>query len=250
MSKKYYDNLAKIVFVWGVLSSFVWGNFYIGVEGGYLRSKSIYIFEDKSGKVTTDQQPSWSKNIIGNGGVVNLTLGTEHFFANGYVGLRWGIFGGYGLTQSKGHIGDLGNVDVNLSTLSAGANLDILVNFYVQEHLTTGLFIGAEYDFTLLRPDRVVEIGEKKASTAPKEDMMVGNKTHSSNAVVRVGLSTLIARHHRIELFTKIPVWTQKHSEHFILPDQYALPNKQKDDRKYTFKYEYLQALLSYKYVF
>lgn len=250
MSKRHYGNLAKIIFVWGVLSSFVWGNFYIGVEGGYLRSKSIYIFEDKSGKTTTDQQPSWSKSVVGNGGVVNLTLGTEHFFANNYVGVRWGIFGGYGFTQSRGHISELGSVDVNLSILSAGANFDILVNFYVQEHLTSGLFIGAEYDFTLLRPDCVVEIGERKAQTYPKEDMMVGNKTHSSNAVVRVGLSTLIAKHHRIELLAKIPVWTQKYSEHFILPDNQHVLNGQRDNRKYTFKYEYLQALLSYKYVF
>lgn len=250
MSKRQYDNLAKMIFVWGVLSSFVWGNFYIGVEGGYLRNKSIYIYEDKSGDTTTGKDPDWSKSVIGNGGVVNLTLGTEHFFANNYVGVRWGIFGGYGFTQSKGYISDLGSVDVNLSTLSVGANLDILINFYVQEHLTTGLFVGAEYDFTLLHPNRVVEIGERSINGTPKKDMMVGNKTHSNNAVIRVGFSTLIAKHHRIELFAKIPVWTQKHSEHFILSDQKQIINNQKDNRKYTFKYEYLQALLSYKYVF
>lgn len=249
MSKRHYGNLAKIIFVWGVLSSFVWGNFYIGVEGGYLRSKSIYIYEDKSGKTTTGKEPDWSKSVIGNGGVVNLTLGTEHFFANDYVGVRWGIFGGYGFTQSKGYISDLGNVNVNLSTLSAGANFDILVNFYVQEHLTSGLFVGAEYDFTLLRPDRVIEIGERSTNGKPEKDMMVGNNTHNSDAVVRAGFSTLIAKHHRIELFAKIPFWTQKHCEHFVLIDQ-AISNGEKDDRKYTFKYEYIQALLSYKYVF
>lgn len=247
MSKKYYDNLAKIVFVWGVLSSFVWGNFYIGVEGGYLRSKSVYIYEDKS-NATTGSEKNYTQNVIGNGGIINLTLGTEHFFANNYVGLRWGIFGGYGFTQSRGYISELGSVDVNLNTLSAGANFDILVNFYVQEHLMTGLFVGAEYDFTLLRPNRVVEIGERSINGKPEKDMMVGNKTHSNNAVIRAGLSTLVAKHHRIELFAKIPIWTQKHIQHFTMPS--SLQNGTKDDRKYTFKYEYLQALLSYRYVF
>lgn len=243
-------NLARIIFLSAFLSSFVWGSFYLGIEGGYLRSKSIYIFEDNSGKTTTGKEANWSKDVIGNGGIFNLTLGSEHFFASEYVGLRWGIFGGYGYTQSRGNIKNLGNVDVNLSTLSLGANFDVLVNFYASENLMSGVFVGTEYDFTLLCPNRVVEIGERKTSTAPKEDMMVGNKTQNNNAVIRVGVSTKIAKHHRLEFLTKIPIWTQKHSQHFVLPDQYALQNKQKDDRKYTFKYEYLQALLSYKYVF
>lgn len=249
VSKKYDCKLVKIVLFLGFLSNFAWGNFYIGIEGGYLGNKSIYIYEDKSGNTTTGKNPDWSKSILGSGGIINLILGTEHFFANDYVGVRWGIFGGYGYTQSRGNISQLGNVDVNLSTLSVGVDFDILINFYARKDLMTGLFIGAEYDFTLLYPNRIIEIGERKAPIAPKEDMMVGNKTQSNNAVIRVGLSTKITKHHRLELLTKFPIWTQKHSEHFVLTDQTIKPGE-KDDRKYTFKYEFIQALVGYKYVF
>lgn len=235
-------------FIWGCLSTnLLWGSFYIGVEGGYLRNYSVYSYEDHS-NATTGSEQGYTKYVIGNGGIINLIFGTEHFFAKDYLGVRWGIFGGYGYTQSRGNSKELGNVDVNLSTLSAGANVDILVNFYVQEHLMAGFFVGAEYDFTLLHPNRAVEIGERKAQTYPKEDMLVGNKTHSNQIGARVGFSTLIAKHHRVELLAKVPLWTQSHSQYFVMPS--TLNNGTKDDRKYTFKYRSIQALLGYKYVF
>lgn len=236
-------------FVWGIVFvNSLWANFYLGVEGGYLRNGSIYIYEDNSGKTTTGREPNWRKNVVGNGGIINLVLGTEHFFAQDYVGVRWGISGGYGYTQSRGKVDKLGNVDVNLSTFMAGVNADILINFYATQNLMTGFFVGAEYGFTLLSPNKKVELGERKTSTAPKEDMLVGNQTYSNEAILRVGLSTRMQRHHRIELFAKLPLWTQKHSQHFVMDSN--LNNGTKDDRKYTFKYEYLQVLLSYKYVF
>lgn len=235
-------------FIGGILSTnLLWGSFYLGFEGGYLRNRSVYIYEDNS-NATTGKNPNYTQHIIGNGGIINLVFGTEHFFAKNYVGIRWGIFGGYGYSQEKGNVGEYRDININLNILSLGANFDTIFNFYAKNDFMTGMFIGAEYDFTLLRPSSAIQIGERATNPVPKEDMLVGNKTYSNNVAIRVGLSTLVAKHHRIELIAKIPVWVQEHSEHFV--NLSNLNNGTKDDRKYTFKYEYIQALVGYKYVF
>lgn len=235
----------KIIFSSLILTiNLAWGRFYIGVEGGYMRDNSIYIYEDNSGNTTTGKEENWRKNLIGNGIFTSLILGTELFFGENYFGLRWGVLGGYGVTQSKDS--DWGNI--TLSTLTLGVNADVFANFYAKEDFMSGIFIGAEYDLTLLRPNKEISIGERATSTLPKEDMLVSNRTYSNNVALRVGFSTLVKSHHRLELLTKIPIYLEKHSQHFVMEGQQW--NNAKDDRKYTFKYQYLQFLFGYKYVF
>lgn len=235
----------SIVFVLSLFfANLAWGRFYIGVESGYMRDYSTYVYEDNSGNITTGREENWDKELVGNGVVTSLILGTEHFFWKNYYGIRWGVLGGYGLTQSK----DSQWGDITLSTLSLGVNFDSIFNFYVAEKLTAGLFVGAEYDFTLLKPNKEISIGERAANTLPKEDMLVSNKTHINNLSIRVGASALFYNHHRVEFLTKIPVYLEKHSQHFVMEGQQW--NGAKDDRKYTFKYKYIQVLLAYKYVF
>lgn len=246
-----YSNLKRFLYVLclGLFLSnkLAWGSLYVGVEFGYLKSYSVYAYEDHS-NATTGKETDYTKYIVGNGGIFNLIVGTEHFFAKDYIGLRWGIFGGYGFTQSRGYIQQLGDVNVGLSVLSAGINFDVLFNFYTSECFMSGVFLGAEYDFELLLPNKTIEIGERKTSTVPKHDMLVSNKTYSNNIAVRVGLSNLFFKHHRIEFLAKVPLFSQEHSQHFIAPSN--LNNGTKDDRKYTFKYKYIQAIMGYKYVF
>ena len=208
-----------------------------------MRDRSIYIYEDNSGKTTTGREENWEKELIGNGVAISFILGTEHFFGKNRYGIRWGILGSYGITQSKNsHWGN-----VTLSTLGLGVNSDFIFNFYIKDELTSGVFAGIEYDFTLLKPNREISIGERATSTLPKKDMLVSNKTHINNLSVRFGFSTLLKNHHRLEILAKIPFYLQQHSQHFVMAQDW---NKEKDDRKYTFKYQYFQILLGYKYVF
>lgn len=196
-------------------SSLLWGRFYVGVEGGYMRDRSVYEYEEKG---TTKSE--WEKKVLGNGLVGNITLGTEHFFGRNYYGVRWGIFGGYGASKSK----DSEFGESKLTTFWAGANFDMFFNFYAKEEFMTGMFMGVEYDYIIQKPSKEAPFG-------------VSNKTQSNNLALRVGLSTLFGNHHRLELLAKVPVYVQDH-------DKKIAPSK------YEFQYEYIQGLLAYKYVF
>ena len=100
----------------------------------------------------------------------------------------------------------------------------MLYNFYAIQTFMTGLFTGVEYDFVLLEPKEKIDFG-------------INTKTNTHNLAVRVGLSTLFANHHRLELMAKIPVWMQERS-------------KSVGSSEYEFKYKFIQGLLAYKFVF
>lgn len=77
-------------------------------------------------------------------------------FFNNYLGIRWGLFGGYGKTWGKNETYG----DISTSTLSVGINTDAIVNFVAKENLTAGFIIGVEYSYNTVKPSRVVEYGE------------------------------------------------------------------------------------------
>lgn len=234
--------ISKILFCGIVLcTNLLWGRFYVGVEGGYLRDKNVYDYIDKS---KIDPQANWTKNFIGNGGIANIILGTEHFYGSQYFGLRWGIFGGYGFSQSKDNFEEWGKV--NLNVFSAGTNFDLFFNFYVDEKTMSGVFLGFEYDFLLLKPSKEVKLGEEATPPVLLKDVYVSNKTFANDIVARVGFSTLISKHHRFEIMAKIPFIIQENSKSVVL----EWNNITADDRTYTYAYEYIQALIGYKYVF
>lgn len=196
-------------------SSLLWGRFYMGVEGGYLGNQAIFESETKATpKVETE------KKLKGNGGFGSLIFGTEHFFGRNYYGIRWGLSAGYGQTKSS----DSQWGDITYRSLWAGASFDMVYNFYATETFMTGLFTGVEYDFVLLEPKE-------------KIDFAINTKINTHNLAVRVGLSTLLGNHHRLELMAKIPVWMKERSKTIATSE-------------YEFKYEYIQGLLAYKFVF
>ena len=196
-------------------SSLLWGRFYIGVEGGYLGNEAVY-----STEIKTPQKIETEKKLKGNGGFGSLIFGTEHFFGKNYYGIRWGLSAGYGQTKSS----DSQWGDITYHSFWAGASFDMLYNFYAIQTFMTGLFTGVEYDFVLLEPKEKIDFG-------------INTKTNTHNLAVRVGLSTLFANHHRLELMAKIPVWMQERS-------------KSVGSSEYEFKYKFFQGLLAYKSVF
>lgn len=222
-------------------SSLLWGRFYMGIEGGYLRDSNVYEYTDKSG---IDPEPNWIKEFIGNGAIANLILGTEHFYGSQYFGLRWGVFAGYGFTQSKNAHQEWGKVNLNI--ISAGTNFDMFFNFYVSDKAMSGIFVGLEYDFLLLQPSKEVKAGEKATPPTLLQDIYVSNKTFANDISARLGFSTLVSKHHRFEIMAKVPFIIQTNSKQVVLEWNNIIA----DDRTYTYAYEFIQALVSYKYVF
>lgn len=213
--------------------------FYLGIEGGYNGSVSEFSYEDK---VTPS---SFSKKLKEQGVVGNLVLGTEHFFGSGYFGLRWGIFGGYGVAW-----GEIDEFKTRLDTISFGGSFDLFTNFVAKENFMTGLFAGVEYAYTLLRPKDEFVLGKTYTTNigtwSHSADYYVSNKTAANTVAVRVGLSTRFAKHHRFEIMAKVPIMLSENTSGF----QFTSNNVVKIDDTFKFTYKYIQGLVSYKYVF
>lgn len=221
--------------------------FYLGIEGGYNGSVSEFSYEDK---VTST---SFSKKLKEQGVVGNLVLGTEHFFGSQHFGLRWGIFGGYGSAW-----GDFEGTKTRLDTISFGGSFDLFGNFVAKENLMSGIFVGIEYDYTLLNPKDEIVLGKnysiKNGMCTPEWSQnakySVSNKTASNSLAVRVGLSTRVAKHHRFEVMAKIPVMLSENTSHYDYTYTFNGQLKDKVDDTFKFTYKYIQGLVSYKYVF
>lgn len=236
--------MRKIILALGVASG-LYAGFYMGIEGGYNTSKQIFDYQDQS----TDIDPSFTAYIKGNGFVANLTLGTEHSFIDKYLVIRWGIFGGYGQTFGKNY----GEKDI-LETISFGINADLIANFIATEKFTAGLLAGVEYAYSLLRPKPELKVGNTIYTTHPngsqsKTEYYVSNKGDTENLIIRAGLSFLAKQHHRFDIFAKIPITFKEVSSAFYHRNKI---NGKIDviDFRSTYRYEFIQALASYKYIF
>lgn len=228
------------------LATLLQAGFYMGIEGGYNTSKQIFDYKDQG----TDPDPDFTANLKGNGYVANITLGTEHSFIDKYLVIRWGIFGGYGQTIGKTE----GEKDI-LETISFGVNADLIANFIAKEKFTAGIFAGAEYMYSILKPKPTREVGQTIYTTYPdgsqtKTEYYVNNNISSDNFVLRAGLTFLANNHHRFDIFTKIPLTFKEDSSSFY--HRNIRNGKVIDvlDFKSTYRYEFIQALMSYKYIF
>lgn len=218
--------------------------FYIGVEGGYLRNLSQ--FENKIYHYSINLTPNGPVqenkrvNLRENGVVGNLVLGTEHFIQSQYFGWRWGIFGGYGISWGK-----VESRKTQLNTIHYGFNTDFLVNFLVEEKLTSGFFVGVEYAITDLNPKKQSVMGLTYTVNNVSTDVYVGNKIVAQDAFLRAGFSTLVNKNHRVEVMAKTI-----NSKHYDYEDVLNNTTQIKVDDTFIFTYQNIQALVSYKYVF
>lgn len=174
--------LLALVFATLSLASVASAKFYIGIEGGYLGQSGT--FENTSGFHTVST--SAIGDIIkgdkpyGKGFAVAGILGQEANF--GIVGLRWGLGLGYSTVDF-----DDGS-SWKQEMFSTEVSFDLILNFVNKGNFSFGAFggIGTQYQLSL--------------NSHPGLDAV-----HTLGFDGRVGLTTLMARHHRLEVFTKLP---------------------------------------------
>ena len=229
--------------------------FYIGIEGGYARNLGVFdIRQNNLNPLNLKKEILREDGMIG-----NVVLGTEHFFLKNYLGIRWGVFAGYGQTWGE----NKAYGKISTSTSMMGANVDVLVNFIAREKMTAGVFVGIGYGYIIPNPKKKIQYGEHFALKVPiiippktiwvdmNNDCFVDNQFSYGAPLLRFGTSILIAKHHRIELLAKIPLKVFKKSDSFLLEwNNASLSFHRKYDTKVFYAHTFAQAFVSYKYVF
>lgn len=154
----------------------------------------------------------------------------------------------------EAHGGDFEGTKTRLDTISFGGSFDLFGNFVAKENLMSGIFVGIEYDYTLLNPKDEFVFGKTYTTNigtwSKSSDYYVSNKTAANSMAVRVGLSTRIAKHHRFEIMAKLPVMFSENTASYSYSSEINGVTTQKIDDTFRFAYKYIQGLVSYKYVF
>lgn len=172
--------LLAIVFAALSFASVASAKFYVGIEAGYLGQTGM--FGDKNGfhTVSTGNIDDIISNA-GKGFAFAGILGQEANF--GIVGLRWGLGLGYGTVEF-----DDGCSNCKQETFSTELSFDMILNFVNKGNFSFGIFggIGAQYQLALESYDGL-------------------DNVHTLGFDGRVGVTTLMARHHRVEVYAKLP---------------------------------------------
>lgn len=204
-------------------NSFEWFNGirgYLGFSGGYIGSQydpeRKMIQTDKSyiflkGKLPLqyafktltfrDRNGTIHKLTPLRGYTLNLVFGAEALFLQNYLGLR--LEGGVGYTDLSRTINSQGSPERKdlHSYLTTSLALDLIGNVYVSEQNTIGLFAGIETSYSF--PIKATRINDGKVYDTTES---VRNDEKMIDIFARLGVSTLLYNHHRVELIAKIPV--------------------------------------------
>lgn len=201
--------------------------FYIGVEGGYTggardtkssnydtQTNSSYFLIPSSGtlsnvfKDTTTYYNNGKKEESKPWEGYNLAInfGSEHFFASNYLGVRWGASVGYTAISQDCKLYDAKNstdYTDHRDYLDAGLSLDLMVNLVNSSNFSFGIFGGVEgaYHY-LISYDRETSTGIFSTTLTS----LVTPSRNSLDFSGRVGVSTLLAKHHRIDVTAKLPI--------------------------------------------
>ncbi|HIY43538.1 outer membrane beta-barrel protein [uncultured Helicobacter sp.] len=177
--------LLALVFATLSLASVASAKFYVGIEAGYLGQTVTDAYPTKSGfsTISTGKIGDIIKGntaYYGKGFAIAGILGQEANF--GLVGLRWGL----GLGYSTVDFDDGKNW--NQEVFSTELSFDMILNFVNKGNFSFGIFggIGTQYQLAL-------------NSYAGLDNV------HTLGFDGRVGLTTLLARHHRMEVYAKLP---------------------------------------------
>lgn len=179
--------ILSVVLASCALASMAQARFYIGIEGGY-STQSAY--DSKTSGKNTFGVTYAGTGVIGNalnsgysGYSVGGVLGTEDFFGK-YFGTRWGLGAGY-TSVSKTENGSTHT----FNSVDAGLSVDLLLNFYNNGSFSFGIFGGASADYHYVLSGRWSGLNE-----------------HLMDFSGRVGVTTMMAKHHRIEFMAKLPI--------------------------------------------
>lgn len=228
--------MKKAFLIFGLILGISEARFFMGISGGYLGTDTSYsTTEHEFGAKTKDIKHT----SRGNGGIVGVMLGTEHFPHTDYVGWRWEIGGGYGhyfYKNLNNHSNDQGSI------FYAHLVSDVLFNFYVNpEKLTFGIFIGAGIGWQKNAPRSPFELSFR---TTDGVDSM-SEAFNTISIPIRAGFSMLFNNHHRLEFYAQLPFAFQRSHKTEIIGN--GNPIFMGD---YMITTSTAQGLLSYKYVF
>lgn len=203
-------------------------NFYIGIEGGYTggaydtksknldtQTNSSYflipngsaigdIFKDKtytSNGRTTEMEPWKGVNFA-------INLGSEHFFASNYLGVRWGASVGFTeISQDRTVTEKTGSTSYTHTRgyVDTGLSFDLMINFVNRPNFSFGVFGGVEGDYHYLVIHDIEDSETNKLTNLINDSYMTPSRS-SLDFSGRVGVTTLIAKHHRIDLTAKLPI--------------------------------------------
>ncbi|MDO7253327.1 outer membrane beta-barrel protein [Helicobacter cappadocius] len=209
------------------LTSLADARFFLGIDGGYSMDKIDVKTEDIKGYGGSIITPgSFTKNAyLGNGYLFNINLGTEHHFdKNNYVGFRWFLAGGYGRTTLINQSNNL--IQYPSNVIEANLGLDLLLDVIKFGNNSIGLFGGVEGGVNGTISDAYYY--DRQCDKYPTFPSI------SPSVFGRVGVSLLLANHHRVEFVTKIPI--------------YELDNSSTDyaDKRY----KSIKFMFGYKFVF
>lgn len=197
--------------------------FYIGIEGGYTggakdtkkhnaQLNNVYflipgsstlgdMFKDKtytSNEATYETEPWKGFNVA-------LNLGSEHFFVSNYLGVRWGASVGFTEimrdSTEKSATGSVSYTDT-LGYIDAGLSFDVMINFIARPDFSFGIFGGVEGDCHYM----VVDDQENSITNKIESFLSKVTSRHAMDVSGRVGVSTLMGKHHRIDLTAKLPI--------------------------------------------
>lgn len=200
--------------------------FYVGIEGGYTSASGILDplkfgesnevkFNSTSASEIKNAFKSIKRNVQNGvleadpykGYSVEINFGSEHLYLRDYLGFRWGASLGYsnvcGKYTSVDSSGDIGTkIEGKYSFLDTGISLDLMTNFYSSQSFAIGVFGGAELDYHYMLTGKY----EHKLWGESGDMKKLVPSRHSLDLSGRVGLTTLIASHHRIDFAAKLPI--------------------------------------------
>lgn len=184
--------------------------FYLGIEGGYLGSKT---YQDSSGDGTfIVAKPGIIADAFSNsfkGFNTSLSIGTESFFGD-YFGIRLDFLTGYNQMSQN-----FGSLKAQFNLINTSLYFDILVNFLKTNHIDFGFIggVGADiyYRINYLNEINNNEIDDLLFSDSGLEaSKFYTDSTLTSKALInlagRIGFTMLVAKHHRLEFITKLPI--------------------------------------------
>lgn len=184
--------------------------FYIGIEGGYSVEKSYEgnnAFNISKTYVIRDAFKEGARGYS-----LGINLGSENFYTP-YFGTRFGFGVGYTSVDQKAD--GSGLVDQKLSYIDTGIYFDLMTNLYSSSNFSFGIFGGVDmrYHYRLNKIQIQKEEGEidyffDDLFEDAFSDLVNGR--HLVDFGGRVGISMLIASHHRIDLLARLPIASLK----------------------------------------
>lgn len=203
-------NYCIFIFLLCFLLSPLQARFYLGVETGYIGSNPYYDTSE-SGSIFIVAPTNQISEAIGksfNGFNASFNLGTENFF-NDYIGTRLDLSVGYAFLSKK-----FDNLKAQMNFITSGLYLDLMINFFKSENFEIGLFGGGGLDF-FYNLTQLTEEDMENLDTSSDQSFLDVQQFYSgaaltskimANVAGRVGISSLIAKNHRIEMLVKLPI--------------------------------------------